>query len=275
MVTQSSTQQLVEQKLAAFDLLQPEFETCFLFVEDMHGQRRFPFCSVSDIVRYFHALWVCDCKTYLLSIPRTIKTYDGPLCLDLLKGWQNTGDSILIVEFLYRKLDALPMIMITRQIEESLHDPAQRELTQSLLRGRNVLLNRGMNLLHLLDAMFQPSREELWRMLRDACSYYGHTPEQIAQQLELLSSPPYSYVPHQQLAQRNMIVMNKLGIHVTAHSTDIPGQRTTRVEPGTTPMPPYAEEVIPNYLEMVAPWHNNLKGDRFVDRPELDPHETV
>jgi hypothetical protein len=40
-------------------------------------------------------------------------------------------------------------------------------------------------------------------------------------------------------------------------------------------MPQYAEEVIPRYQELNAPWHNNLKRDRFVDRPEPDPHETV
>ena len=33
--------QLVQQKLQAFERLEPEFEDCFLFVQDVHGQERF------------------------------------------------------------------------------------------------------------------------------------------------------------------------------------------------------------------------------------------
>jgi hypothetical protein len=273
MVPQLSAAQLVEQKLAAFDVLQPEFETCFLFVESIHGQRRFASCSVSDVVRYFHALWICDCKTYLLSIARTVKSYDGVRCLDMLLHWQENGDCAPIVNFLYSKLDALPMGLITQQIEESRRDITRRAQTQRLQQGRVLLLNRGMNLLHLLDAMFVLSKEDLLRAVRETCLYYSHTPEQIAQQRERFSTPLYAYSPQQQLAQRNMLVMNRLGMHITGHGADMPGQRTARVEPGSGPIAPYAEEVILNYQELSSAMSSVVSKKSLAHQPVNDHAE--
>ncbi len=85
-----------------------------------------------------------------------------------------------------------------------------------------------------------------------------------------METPLYSYVPHQVLAQRNMLVMNKMGIDVMNKPTDEPGQRSWRVLAPTEPINPYAEHVIPGYQELVTPTHNNPRDDRFVDRPERD-----
>jgi len=35
-------------------------------------------------------------------------------------------------------------------------------------------------------------------------------------------------------------------------------------------LPSYAMHTIERYLELVSPSHNNIKGERFVDRPEID-----
>ena len=82
--------------------------------------------------------------------------------------------------------------------------------------------------------------------------------------------PLYSYVPNRLLAQRNMLVMNKLGVDVMTLPTDRPGERSWKVEAPTEPMPSFAMQTIDGYLEMVSPTHNNIKRDRFVDRPETD-----
>ncbi|MBV9615989.1 MAG: hypothetical protein JO031_11090, partial [Ktedonobacteraceae bacterium] len=92
--------------------------------------------------------------------------------------------------------------------------------------------------------------------------------EQIERQLEEMNSALYSYVPNQVLAQRNMMVMNALGINVTFRPSDLPGLRSWRVLPPTEPLSPYAEHVVEGYQELISPFHNNIKGDRFVDRPE-------
>jgi hypothetical protein len=41
---------LAEQKLAAFEQLQPEFEASFRFVQEVHGQRRFAAFPVAETV---------------------------------------------------------------------------------------------------------------------------------------------------------------------------------------------------------------------------------
>ncbi len=65
-------ERLVKQKLAAFDRLQAEFEECFRYMQDVHGQQRFPTFSVSDAdaVHYLHALWTCECKVRFLIFTR-------------------------------------------------------------------------------------------------------------------------------------------------------------------------------------------------------------
>lgn len=41
-----------------------------------------------------------------------------------------------------------------------------------------------------------------------------------------------------------------------------------RVLEPTEPICPFAEHIIEGYQELVSPSHNNIKNDRFVDRPE-------
>lgn len=130
--------QLVQQKLQAFECLEPEFENCFLFVQDMHGQKRFSSLSVASTVRYLHALWICECKTCLLSVAKTVKEYEGQLCLQLLRNWQEKGNTADVVSFLQRKLDMLPLADITRQIHEALHVSADERFAQRLMHGRAV-----------------------------------------------------------------------------------------------------------------------------------------
>jgi hypothetical protein len=49
-------EKLAEQKLAAFERLQPEFEASFRFIQEVHGQRRFATFPVAEMVHYLHAL---------------------------------------------------------------------------------------------------------------------------------------------------------------------------------------------------------------------------
>ena len=260
---------IVEQKLAAFAAMREDFEASFRFLQEMHGQRHFEIVSAADAVRYLHARWISERKGRILSIARTTKEYEGGLCLELLQGWQQ-GDTASVVDFLSRRLDMLPLADITRQMHEL--DAEQREhgLLERLAHGRLVMLNRGMNLLHVLDALFALSEEELLQAVRDACIQYGHTPEAITQQLQEMDSELYSYVPHKSLAQQNMLVMNVVGTDVLMIPDDIPGERSWRVVEPTEPNSPLAEHVVEGYQELVTPSHNNLNADKFVDRLEPD-----
>jgi hypothetical protein len=260
---------LVQLKLDAFGHMQPEFEASFQFVQDMHGQKRFTAFSASDVVRYLHALWICDCKGRLLSVSKTVKEYEGKQCLELLRLWQQ-GDTASIVDFLQHKLDMLPVSQITQQHTEAYHLQQDDGLAQRLAHGRLIMLNRGFNLMYALDALFALSEAALLEEVRVACGQYGHLPKQIAQQLEEMDAPLYAYVPNQALAQRNMLIMNELGINVAFRPSDLPGQRSWRVLPATEPLGPYAEHVVEGYQELTAPFHNNIQGERFVDRPERD-----
>jgi len=94
-------------------------------------------------------------------------------------------------------------------------------------------------------------------------------------QLEEMQSPLYSFVPHQILAQRNMQIMNKLGVNVVQKPADLPGERSSTVMESTEPMPPFAEHVVQDYQQLTAPWHNNIMRKRFVDRPERSDAGTV
>src|SRR5262249_24518733 len=105
---------IVIEKLAAFERLLPEFEASFPFVQDMHGQRRLQQLAVAQVVRYLHALWVCECKDRLLSVARTIWRYEGGRALELLVAWQQ-GEVAEVVAFLQAKLDLLPFAAITRE----------------------------------------------------------------------------------------------------------------------------------------------------------------
>lgn len=267
MATTLAVQTLVNQKLEAFERLQTEFEASFHFVQDVHGQRRLPAFSIADIVHYLHALWVCECKDRLLGVPKTIERYEGQYCLELLRGWQ-AGNTADVVAFLHRKLDMLPFAEITRQIHEAQQLGGDYGLAPRLIHGRATLLNRGMNLMWALDAIFAVPEKELVQEVQAACVNYGHTPKEIEQQLAEMDAPLYSYLRHQTLARRNMAVMNRMGVKVTARPADQPGQRSWRVLEPTEPMSPYAEHVIEGYLELTLPAHNNILGLRFVDLPE-------
>lgn len=266
-------QELIQQKLAAFERLQATFEECFQFVQQVHGLQRFSTFPVARTVYYLHALWMCDCKDRLLSIYRNINRYGGAYCLELLQGWQEQQDTASVIDFLHLKLDMLPLADITRQAHaaRSLHKGGGVE--QRLLRGRMILLNRGMNLMAALDTIFTLSEDELFKEVHAACEHYGHLPAQLAQQREELETPLYSYVPHQALAQRNMLAMNKLGIDVTPKSMQ--GQRSWRVVKPIEPLSPYAEHFIEDYQEMTSPLHNNPRATRFIDHPEVSDSETV
>ena len=274
MATTPAVQALVNQKLQAFERLQSEFETCFHFVQNVHGQRRFPAFSVSDIVQYLHALWICESKDRLLGIPKTIERYEGELCLKLLRDWQE-GSTSEVVAFLQRKLDMLPFAELTHQIHEAQHLGGDYGLAQRLLHGRAILLNRGMNLMQALDAIFTLQEEDLVKEVQAACIRYGHTPGQVEQQLAELATPLYSYLRHPALAQRNMAVMNKMGVNVALRPDDQPGLRSWRVLEPVEPLQPYAEHVIEGYLELTLPAHNNILGLRFIDHPERSNIETV
>jgi hypothetical protein len=56
MASSPTNTSLARQKLAAFEQIQPEFERCFRFVQQVHGQERFAAFPVSETVRYVHAL---------------------------------------------------------------------------------------------------------------------------------------------------------------------------------------------------------------------------
>lgn len=260
-------QNVVNQKLAAFDQLQDEFESSFRYVQEVHGQKRFDAFPVEYIVRYLHALWVCECKERLLSIYKNIGRYEGRYCLELLRGWQG-GESADVVDFLQRKLDMMPFADITRQIQEAQKEGGDYGLEQRLLHGRLTLLNRGINLMRALAAMFALPAEQLMQEVQVACERYGHKPSQIDQLLADMDLPIYAYIPHQSLAERNMVVMNKLGANVMSKAVDQPGNRSWRVLESIEPLHPFAEHVILDYQPLFAPYYNNIRGVRFFDRPE-------
>ncbi len=260
---------VIKQKLAAFAAMREEFEASFRFLQDVHGQKRFESFSVADAVRYLHARWICERKGRVLSIAKTSKEYEGGLCLELLRKWQE-GDTASVVDFLNRRLDMLPLGDITRQMHEMQQEQRDDGLLERLTHGRLVMLNRGMNLMHLLDALFVLSEEDLLQAVQEACVRYEHTPEHITQQLQEMDAPLYSYVPHQSLAQQNMLVMNTMVVEGLILPDDVPGHRSWRVVQPTEPNSPLAEHVVEGYQELVSPTHNNLQADRFVDRPEVD-----
>lgn len=266
---------LVRNKLAAFDELEPEFEGCFRYVQEMHGERRFPACGVADIVRYLHALWVCERKDRLLSVPKTIERYEGRLCLELMRDWQETGNVAGVVRFLRRKLDTLDFALLTDELEAERRRDANSPQARRLAHGRIVLLNRGFNLLHALEPLFEAPEREVWNKARAACERYGHTQAQLMEQLREFDAPLLAYVRHPALAQRNIVLMDRLGIQLTADAVNRPGERTWRVMDPAQPSGPYAEQVIAGYVALTAPRHNNPRDVRWVDRTEVEVGETL
>jgi hypothetical protein len=250
---------VVQQKLAAFEQLEPQFEECFHFLKEVHGQKRFSVFPIEYTVRYLHALWIAECKTCLLSVAKTVKVYEGRLCLGLLQHWQEDGDTASIVGFLSRKLDMLPLEAISRQIQVTQRAHTNDNLAKRLVHGRMVMLNRGVNLFRALDSIFALSEEDLQMVVSVACEQYGHSSKQIAQQLEEMDSPLFAFVPHRVLAQRNMLVMNKLGVSVLSQLGGQPELRSWSASTSTAPFPAFAEQVVQPYLDMTSLNHNNME----------------
>jgi hypothetical protein len=259
---------LAQQKLAAFEQLQPEFEASFRFVQEVHGQQRFAAFPVQQTVQYLHALWVCECKDRLLGMYKNSVRHEGCLCLDLLRRWQ-TGETAEVIAFLQRKLDGLPFADLTYQLQQArIVQQADNGVAQRLVHGRQVLLNRGINLMQALDAIFALSEQDLMGAVREACEHYEHHPDQIEQQLAERAERLYAYAPHQLLAQRNMLVMNTVGVAAMTLPADLPGERSWKVVAPTEPLRPFAEHIVAGYVELTSPTHNNIKFHHFVDRPE-------
>jgi hypothetical protein len=238
----ATTNDLTRAKLEAFERIEADVLTSFTFVQDMHGQRRFTSLELGDILRYLHALYICECKDRLLSIPVGNSRYEGQRCLELMRDWQH-GESAGVVAFIHRKLDQQPFAELTRQIEEASHAndlPRVHRLTS----GRNVLLSRNNNLCVALDTLFTVPVEQMGETVAALCASAGHSPAEIERQLADLHSALYSYAPHALLARRNMHVMNQLGQHITSRAGDHPGERTDRVLAPAPPVPSYAEERI-------------------------------
>ena len=192
----------------------------------------------------------------------------------LLLRWQE-GETADVVDFLNRKLDMLPFADLTRQISEAMKSHKDDGLARRLIDGRGVLLNRGMNLMQALDGIFSLPEEQLISEVQLACAQYGHHPSQIERQLKEIDSQLYAYLPSRILAQRNIEVMNKMGVRVMSKPSDQPGERSWRVLEPTIPPGPFAEYVVEGYVELTSPNHNNITGLRFVDFPERSDTGTM
>lgn len=246
---------VVTSKLAALDLLLPEFETSFPYVQEMHGQSRLQQVSVENVVRYLHALWVCERKDFLLSVPGTIHRYEGRRALELLAAWQQ-GEVADVVAFLQAKLGDLPFAEITRQWQAAVRD-ADEQLAERLAHGRRVLLNRAFNLNAALEAIFTPQAPELLEEVRTASESLGHTPEQIEQQLADMETEVYSYLPNPALAQRNMLVMNALGVRIADNAEFEADNQPRRSEDSGSLASPYAQTLIIGEVEQLPAPHSS------------------
>ncbi|HEY7850601.1 MAG TPA: hypothetical protein VIC27_11085 [Ktedonobacterales bacterium] len=242
--------ELTARKLAAFTRVEEEFAASFIFVQDVHGQRRFTSFPLASTVRYLHALYICEQKDLLLSILRTTGRYEGERCLQLLRGWQE-GQTADVVAFIHRKLDHQPFADVSRQLEQAASVGDSRA-ARRLASGRIVLLNRNFTLSHALDAIFALEPERLRAEVSALCAQAGHTPDEVNRQIAELRSDIFTYAPTAPLARRNMLVMNRLGAHIVDAKGDRPGQRTDRVAAPATPAPPYAEETIPGEMTLVS-----------------------
>jgi hypothetical protein len=247
---------LVREKLAAFGRMARVFQASFAYVQQIHGQCRFQRVPVSASVRYLHALWVCDCKDAFLSVPLTLPRYGRGQALDLLRDWQD-GASAEVIAFLEQKLDMLSFVQLTREVEEA-GAAGDAAVVERLHHGREILVNRGLNLHRALDAIVTLPADRLRAEVRAACARYRHSPEQTREQLALFDTPLYSYLPHPELARRNMLVMNQLGVRITDTPADRPGARTARVSAPQQPLPPYARMPLAHQTAFIPPPYSTL-----------------
>lgn len=244
--------QLVIAKIAEFDRISGEVLANFPYVQDVHGQRRFSSFPILATVHYLHALWICNCKDMLLSVPVTgrrrkgsddrFERYEGQYALELLRQWQE-GKTADLVEFLELKLDYAPFGVIMRSFEAAVQN-GDLAFARRLAHGRMILLNRTQNLVSALRNIFALRLDSQLREVRDACAQYGHTIEQCDEQLAAMNSALFSYVPHPALARRNMQIMNALGMRITDNAADRPGKRTASVQRPAMPQYAYADFVV-------------------------------
>jgi len=243
---------LVTEKLAEFDRISGEVLANFPYVQDVHGQRRFSAFPILATVHYLHALWICNCKDMLLSVPVSgrrrkgsddrYERYEGQYALELLRQWQE-GKTAELVDFLELKLDYAPFGLIMRSFEAAVQNSDQA-LARRLAHGRMILLNRTQNLVCALRNIFALRPDRQLSEVREACAQYSHTIEQCDDQLAAINSALYAYVPHPELARRNMQLMNTLGLRITDNVADRPGKRTASVQRPTMPQYAYADFVV-------------------------------
>lgn len=240
---------LSARKLEAFAEIEQDFLDSFLFVQDVHGRRRFTSFPVADVVRYLHALYICERKDRLLSVLKNIERYEGERCLRLLRGWQE-GQTADVVAFIHAKLDNQPFAEVSRRIEQ-VQGMGDTRTARRLVSGRLVLLNRNFNLSHALDAIFALEPERLHADVAAHCERLGHAPDAINRQIVELRSDVYRYAPSAPLARRNMLLMNHLGIRIA----EADGEHEA---PATEPAPPFAEEMIPGETTLISlRWHGS------------------
>lgn len=264
--TSAQLDDLSRRKLEAFARIEDDFLESFLFVEEVHGQRRFTTFPVASTVRYLHALSICEVKDRLLSVAPLATRYEGERALNLLCAWQQ-GATADVVEFIHHRLDNQPFGQVSRQIEDALRAGDARR-AQRLLSGRMVLLNRNFTLSQALDAIFRLTPDAVAAEARASCERLGDTPEAIEQRLAALRSDLAAYAPSPELARRNMLVMNRLGPQVMSAAGDRPGERTDAVQPPASPEPPYAEETIPGETTLVSMNWNAPFGRDQIRNPE-------
>jgi hypothetical protein len=246
---------IIADKQIAFERLSRDFQASFAYVQNVQGQRWFPSFSVASTVHYLHALWICECKDLLLSVPRTTSRYDGRRALELLRSWQE-GETADVVAFLEYKLVLSSFADITNRMQAAVRS-GDRMWLRRLAHGRLVLLNRAWNRERALADIFALAPEVLSQQVSAACAHYGHTVQQIEAQLAYLQTPLYASVRHPALAKQNMVLMNALGVRVANNSADRPGLRTSRVQAPTLSHQPYAEQVIGSVTTLVSRWSNN------------------
>lgn len=261
---------IIAEKLAAFGRLEPEFESSFEFIKQVHGEKRFVGFPVAETVRYLHALWICECKDRLLSVPNAIDRYQGARGLALLRLWQETGETSKVVAFLCDRLNNLDVARMSQELETARRSDRASLLVRRLVHGRMLLVNRGMNLLHALDPLFALPEQALRDEVEAASAHYGHTPGLIEEQMRLLQTPLYALVRHPALAQRNMVLMNWLGINeiAAAESTEQPKSHIWRMAEPSTLQGPSAEQTIEGYVLLGASRHQNVRAVRWVGRSE-------
>ncbi len=186
---------IIEQKLAAFDALLPEYIASFQFIQALQGQQRLDDFTIDTVVHYLHARWVLECKDRLLGTGGTLATHEGQHCLVMLARWQ-TGDTADIIEYLQHHLDTESLGVLSRQIQQASLSNGDDTAMIPLEQGRRVMLNRNLHFLRLIDTIVATPSEVLVQRVLDASARYGHAPAAIAHQLAAFETPLYGPARH-------------------------------------------------------------------------------